>query len=221
MLQRKFSEAHDEIPKPDVALGDLRFRNLLSHEEWQALPLAVRKRFSKRLAAGDTVLYAGQVTETRMNRLGWFICQCARLIGSPLPTFTDANITAAVSVTEDARTGGQMWTRLYARRNKFPQVVYSCKRFAGPTGLEEYVGHGVGMALRVHVENGVLLFRSAFYFLEIGPMRLRLPGWLTPGALTVGHDEIGEGRFQFTLNVEHPLFGVLIHQTAVFRETKP
>ena len=65
-----------------------------------------------------------------------------------------------MTVTEDSRRAASIWTRLYARRNGFPQVVHSSKRFAGPTGLEEYVGYGVGMALTVYVENGALIFRS-------------------------------------------------------------
>jgi hypothetical protein len=129
-------------------------------------------------------------------------------------------MAAVVTVTENAATGGQNWTRLYARRRGFPQVIHSTKRFAGPTGLEEYVGCGIGMALTVHVEAGALLFRSHFYFLQIGQMRLRLPRALTPGALTVTHAELGDGRFNFTLAIVHPLFGAVIRQVAIFRETQ-
>ena len=123
-----------------------------------------------------------------------------------------------VTVTEDAASGGQIWTRIYARRNGFPQVIHSAKRFAGPTGLEEYVGYGVGMALRISVEHEALVFRSAGYFLQLGPLRLPLPRWLTPGALTVTHADLGGGTFRFTLEIVHPRFGLLIRQSAVFRE---
>lgn len=202
-------------------LGDLRFRALLSAEEWAALPAPVRARFSKRLAGGESVVYAGIVSATRATRIGRLVAQAARLIGGPLPLTRDTGVPAVVTVTEDTRGGGQTWTRMYARRGGFPQVVHSAKRFAGPTGLEEIVGGGVGMALKVRVEDGVLVFRSAFYFVDVGPWRLRLPGWLTPGALTVAHTELGAGRFRFTLDLVHPLFGTLIHQAAIFREATP
>jgi hypothetical protein len=123
-----------------------------------------------------------------------------------------------VTVTEDAATGGQIWTRICARRHGFPQVIHSSKRFSGPTGLEEYVGYGVSMALRIFVEHEALRFRSVGYALQIGPLRLPLPDWLTPGDLTVTHSDLGGGAFRFSLEIIHPRFGMLIRQSAVFRE---
>jgi Domain of unknown function (DUF4166) len=125
-----------------------------------------------------------------------------------------------VTVTEDAATGAQVWTRIYARRNGFPQVIHSSKRFCGPTGLEEYVGFGVSMALRMLVDGEALLFRSAGYFVQLGRLRLPVPALLTPGALTVAHTDLGGGEFRFTLEIVHPRFGMLVRQSVVFREAK-
>ncbi len=87
-----------------------------------------------------------------MSFAGWLLAHAARLIGGPLPLSRDAHTPSVVTVTEDVAAKGQHWTRLYARKRGFPQVVHSSKRFQGPTGLEEYVGCGVGMALTIHVE---------------------------------------------------------------------
>lgn len=186
-----------------------------------SLPSTIRRRFSKRLAGGATVVYVGEVIETKMSRAGWLLAQAARLIGGPLPISRDAQTPSCVTVTEDVAAQGQHWTRLYARRAGFPQVVHSSKRFAGPTGLEEYVGCGVGMALTIHAEEQALVFRAAHYFLQIGRFRLRLPRWLSPGALTVTHAERHDGRFLFKLEITHARLGRLIEQTAAFMEAHP
>jgi hypothetical protein len=34
----------------------------------------------------------------------------------------------------------------------------------------------------------------------------------------VTHSDLGEGAFRFTLDVTHPRYGALIHQSATFRE---
>jgi uncharacterized protein DUF4166 len=208
---------HDDGAR-DEPLGDLRFRALLSHHDWAALPPAIRKRFSRRLADGATVVYAGTVIETRMSRAGWWLAQAVRPIGAPLPISRDGDMPSVVAVTEDMAGGGQVWTRLYARRAGFPQIIHSAKRFAGPTGLEEHVGFGVGMALTVHAVDAALVFRSAGYFVQLLGRRLPLPRWLTPGAITVTHGELADGWFSFTLDLVHPRFGALIRQAAVFRE---
>jgi len=200
-------------------LSDLRFRTLIRDADWAALSPSIRRRFTQRLAGGNTIVYSGEVVETQLSRAGWWLAQALRVIGSPLPLSTDARVPSVVTVTEDMAKGGQVWTRLYARRSGFPQIIHSAKRFAGPTGLEEYVGYGIGVALTVHVDDGALVFRSDGYFLHVMGLRVRLPRWLTPGKLSVTHAELSEGEFSYTLELTHPRLGLLVRQLAWFRET--
>jgi hypothetical protein len=206
-------------PAPAPAgIGDLRFRALAGEEAWASLPDAVRERFGRHIGAGASILYAGEVVECRMSRCGRLLAELCRLIGAPLPLSRDAFVPAVVSVTEDPASGGQFWTRLYGRRRGFPQVIHSIKRFCGPTGLEEYVGCGIGIALRLEVADGALHFLSDHYFLSVGRLRLRLPRFLTPGRMRVSHVDCGHGSFAFMLRLDHPRLGELICQTAMFEE---
>ncbi len=157
------------------SVGDLRFRTLVGEVAWAELPEAVRRRFSKCLAPDEMLIYRGNVVATELSRAGRVLSFLARAIGSPLPLTDGATGPALVVVTEDTRLGGQSWLRIYTRPGRFPQSIHSAKRFRGPTGLEEYVGCGIGMSLRVTVEGGALIFRSAAYFLELGRWRLPLP----------------------------------------------
>jgi len=201
-----------------ILLDDHRFHALLPSEDWGRLPVAIWRRFSKRLMEGATVIYVGEVEEASFSTAGWWIAQAVRLIGGPLPTRAETGVPIIVAVTEDAASGGQIWTRICARRNDFPQVIHSVKRFAGPTGLEEYVGFGISMALKVAVAHDALVFSSTDYAVQFGRFRLPLPDWLTPGDLAVTHSDLGAGVFRFKLEIIRPRFGWLLRQSAVFRE---
>ncbi len=209
------------VPATGGDVPDERFRELLGDDAWQMLPAAVRSRFSKRLRQGRSIAYQGVVTRMRMNVPGFCLAHAARLVGAPLPYDTrSVHQPAVVVVTEDVATNGQFWIRQYGRRGAFPQTVHSSKRFRGPTGLEEYIGFGIGMALNVEATPSALLFRSDHYFLQLFGKRVKLPAWLSPGALVIGHHELGNNRFTFTLSLRSLLFGELVAQEAVFQDAK-
>ena len=199
-------------------LHDFRFCALLGAAAWSRLPPAVRERFSKRLAPDAAVTYVGTIVDSRRTLPGKLLAELCRLIGGPLPLDADVGVPAVVTVTEDGASGGQFWTRMYGRLRGFPQVIHSSKRFAGPTGLEEYLGRGFGIALTVSADEEALHFHSDHYFLALGSLRLRLPRWLSPGALTISHVDHGDEWFAFVLSLRHPLFGEIISQTGLFRE---
>lgn len=203
---------------PPHSLSDFRFRSLLGHADWERLPGAVRARFAKRLGPGQSVTYSGEVLHCRMSLIGWLVAQACRAIGAPLPLSRDVSVAAVVTVTEDGASGGQVWTRLYARRSGFPQVIHSAKRFSGPTGLEEMLGGGFGIALKIaRIADGIL-FASDHYFAVVAGRRLRLPFWLAPGQLRIEHADLGDGAFTFSLALHHRLLGELIVQKCLFRD---
>ena len=228
MLNHVQERINKVVPLPMKARGvdvgtvhkgrDGRYRELLGDDGWFRLPRIVRERFEKKLEDGDTRLYRGEVVETTMNLAGRALAHLARAVGGPLPFTANAVGPANVVVTENADLAAQTWTRIYARRGRFPQVITSAKRFHGPTGLEECLGYGLLMRLRLVEERGALVFRSIGYAIEIFGRTIALPDWLGPGRCDVIHRDIGHGHFTFTLELHHKVFGQLIRQVAVFKE---
>ena len=192
----------------------------MSEADWASLPAAIRRRFSKRLAGGAHRRLcrrsAGNLDEPR--RL------VARAGGAadrrPAADRRAARMCRASSPSPRTRaSGGQIWTRLYARRSGFPQVIHSAKRFAGPTGLEEYVGRGVGMSLTVVCARGRAdLPQQGLFPAAASAAVSSCRAGSRPARIYVTHAELPDGKFSFTLQVIHPRFGLLIRQMAIFRE---
>ena len=215
------------IPSPSGAAGkaegaaahlDTRYATLLGPEAWARLPADVRARFSRKPADGRAFVYAGRVLRARLSRAGRLLAQLARLVGGPLRYSEDSDLPCLVSVTEAADGKGQAWTLLHARRGGFPQVIHSGKRFAGPTGLEEHVGRGLGFTLRLVAAPDGLAFLGERYFLQLAGRRIWLPRRLSPGRLTVRHVSVDFRHFIFTLTLDNARLGRLVEQVIAFEE---
>ena len=200
---------------PNSAISDLRFRQLLSPQDWDALPVSVKARFGHTAAQ---IIYEGKTCYTRMNRAGWALAHMLRIIGAPLPLSQHAAPRPA-RVTVDETPSGHRWTRDYEDGRGRVQRIVSEKRFAGRSGLEEMITPWLGMTLKVKIgdcpEDGLYFCGTGFNLLVHG-RRIPLPRWLCPGQLEVRHIPLTPHRFAFTLTITHPWLGPLIEQCGEF-----
>jgi Domain of unknown function (DUF4166) len=204
-----------------------RFEDLLPAADWAKLAPAIQTRFAGDITKGQTRLYAGRILTTHLPFWGKVLAHLLIPFGAPLPLHETAGGAAAiVAVTAEPGQHGdhaQVWSRHYCADKGFPQTILSTKRFAGPTGLEERLGPGlgqcIGISLKLETEADALHFISARYFLWLFGARIWLPKWLEPGRMVVSHELVGPRQFIFRLKLTHPILGVIIEQACLFNDT--
>ena len=190
----------------------LDFRRLVGEAAWSRLPLAVRERFGVH-RIGEQIIYQGQMV-VRASRLGRWLAQACRLIGTPLAPWTGEAVSMRVVVRTEAR--GVVWDRWYGFDGRPESLVTSRKQLGRAGELLEVARGGLGMRSDVSVEGGALHFRGKGYVWVVGPLVIPLPTLLTPGGAHVVHEDLGGGRFRFAMSFAHPWFGETIYQEGVF-----
>ncbi len=183
---------------------------------WARLPAAVRRRFG---AGHPDVDYTCRM-DLRCSAIGRIYASLSRAFGSPLTSLQARGLAATVRVRGNDQ-GGVMWERVFgeaANGATGAAIVRSTKEPGAEGQLTERTDGGLAMALDVFEENGTLVFQSRRFFLALGPLRIPVPQWLSPGQCRVTHTDLGGGDFRFTLSMQHPLWGETFHQSGVFTD---
>ena len=196
------------------------YRSLLGEDAWNNLHPHIRHRFSLEYLH-QSVTYTGIMNVVYLSPAGKLLAQVCRLIGTPLALHSASDVKMRVDVYPDTKRGGIAWERYYLYRDFKPDRVVSTKRIYPVRGLVELVGAGFGMYLSVSVVDRAIVFRSSSYFWQLGKLRIALPDFLSPGNTTVMQKAFDDGRFQFTLDVDHPLLGKVCQQRGMFSELIP
>jgi hypothetical protein len=184
----------------------------LGARRWLSLSDDVRRRFTTH----EPVVYRG-TTQTRLSPMGRVFAWCLALLGAPLPPFA-GKTNAAVEVSPVRN--GMSWARLYRGPLGITFAVRSIKRLAEDGRLLECCGGGWTMLLDLAVEDGVLIFRSRQFFWRLGAISIPFALALTPGQAEIRHEDLGGGRFRFTLTFDHPWFGRTVEQDGIFEDPK-
>ncbi len=195
--------ASADCPAPVLDLAAL-----MGAPAWGRLHPDVQRRFGTH---AQPVRYQG-LLDLRCSRLGRLLAWLSWAFRGPLLAQRATGVPVAVEVSPDG-AGGVMWTRHLGRH-----IVRSVKQAHPDHGVLERTAGGLAMALDVLEDEGALVFQSRHYLWCIGPWRLRLPHWLTPGTCRVEHRDLGQGRFRFTLSMTHPRWGQTFEQTGVFED---
>ncbi len=185
---------------------------VLGARRWLSLPADVRRRFTTH----QPVTYHG-TTHTRLSVIGRFCAWCLALVGAPLPPFSG---TAEAAVEVRPVANGMSWARLYRGPFGIRFAVRSVKRLADDGRLLECCGGGWTMLLDLDVADGALIFRSRQFFWRLGPISIPFALALTPGQAEIRHEDLGNGRFRFTLTFDHPWFGRTLEQDGIFEDPR-
>lgn len=204
-----------ETPTSEIH-GAIDFERLVARDGWWRLAPDIRRRFSEKPKPDAPMRYIGVMHRVRCSGSGWLFAQCCRLIGTPFAPARGVDVPVAITLLHDA-AGGVIWEREYRYPDRPPVVVTSTKRAGADGALLECVGFGLGMRLAVFEANHALHFLSVRYFWRIGRRQIQLPHLLTPGTAHVVHQDLGSGRFRFTMTIHHRLFGTLFQQDGVFQ----
>jgi hypothetical protein len=210
------SSGYDSETPSAGAQDAIDFERLVARDGWWRLAPDIRRRFSEKPTPETPIRYIGVMQRVRCSTSGWLLAQCCRLIGTPFAPHRGADVPVAITLRHDV-AGGVIWEREYRYPNRPAVVVSSTKRVDADGSLLECVGFGLGMRLAVFEANQALHFLSVRYFWRIGRRQLQLPHLLTPGTAHVTHEDLGRGRFRFTMTIHHRLFGTLFQQDGVFQ----
>ncbi len=183
--------------------------------DWYRLHPAVQARFSHEPKPGQPIHYVGAMETVQASLAGRLFSWLMLLIGGPLAIHTGRDVPMSVTLVKRP-DGGVDWRRLYHFPGRRPVLVSSAKRADANGRLCEYVGCGFGMRLNVFAKDGALHFVSQTYFWQAMGRQIPLPHWLSPGRAQVIHQDLGGGRFRFTLAMDHAWLGRTFYQTGVF-----
>ncbi len=202
----------------DEALEYPDFAKILGKAQWSRLPPLVRRRFEREDAGFKERIYAGQMSVIRATKLGKLLAFFCQIIGTPVVPLTGKNVGMFVRLFNVPSVRGIAWERIYRFDNHPIITVRSTKMLGDANTLVEMLGFGLRMPLQLSEKNGDLYFESTGYFFQWGWLKIPLTHWFPPGKTTVIHRDLGNGKFNFILQTNHPWFGEMFYQEGSFQD---
>jgi hypothetical protein len=183
-------------------------------EEWEALPLAIRSHYAIS-DPEESTLVTGSMT---IDYPDWLRPALKLLrLGNALVDLKGGPMTVEVKKWRGEDSSVLCWHRHVqtddGRRCVFPSRMVSRRAHE----LVEYVGMGFGIRLKVHVEEGRLVYRSNGHLLRLGPITLPIPDSLLLGRAVISEEALSGDAFLLRFEIVHPLWGRTYSYGGVFK----
>lgn len=188
-------------------------------KNWHQLHPNVQRRFNRLPTEHKPIIYKGVMKQVQRSKAGWLFAFLTRIIGNPLTPYQAQNVPMTVELSTKPGKKGVYWKRTYLFDNRKAYTVTSVKKDEDGR-MMECVGGGFGMFLDIYAHEGALHFKSTRFFWKFLKFYIPLPHLITPGRTHVIHKDLGQGKFLFTISMDHPILGQTFFQTGTFHDTE-
>ena len=183
---------------------------------WDALHENIRKRFDHDPPPGQAVNYSGIMSRIECSRAGKMLAWFVQYTGALMP-LEGAGVPVDITVWTEPGSQAVHKRRAYHFPDRKPFVFQSRMLRDHRGHLVEYVGGGFGMYLSVREAGCNLHFEDKGYFVKWLGLRMPIPRLLGPGKVRLRHEDIAADAFSITIEITHPLFGLMYFQQGTFQ----
>ena len=176
-------------------------------EDWFRLDEAVRRHYDLTPGQESEMNMNGTMQEVDHSRIAKLYLIPGRVFGALIP-YRGENVAVSVrNWTTTANRRAMFWHRVFDFGTNRKAVFASRMEYIGGNEIIEYVRFGLGIRMRLSVENGALIYRSSGYQWDIAAAKLPIPTWLILGDGEIVETGISDTEFSMSFRMRHPVFG--------------
>lgn len=198
--------SNDKEPVIKQALG----------ESWEGLAETVKQHYDITPGESSKMTIIGTMDEVYHSNIAKLFLLPGRIFGALVP-YKGKNIPTEVrNWTSENNHKAMFWYRTLNFPNKPPLIFSSRMEYTNDDEIIEYVRYGLGIRMKMSVDNGALVFKSKSYVWTIGAISVPIPTWLILGDAVITEKAISEDEFYMDFYMIHPLFGKTFSYSGTF-----
>jgi len=190
------------------------FKSILGND-WHSLGEIIRRHYFLRPTSNDYICVSGEMSEIHHSTIAKLLIPFALLAGAVVP-YRGKKIPVDVHYNASPSDSNIYWDRVF----KFQRGDFHFKSYMEPVKeneVIEFVRFGIGIRLRVTVEEGALVFRDIAYVWRVFGYNIPIPGKWLMGRVYVEERPFDQQFFTMKMTLTHPFLGELFRYSGKFK----
>ena len=189
-------------------------------ENWDELADIVKQHYDITPGKPSNMTIKGIMDEVYHSPIAKLFLLPGRVFGALVP-YKGKNIPTEVQYwTTTDNNAAMFWHRTLEFPNKAPVIFKSRMEYVKNDEIIEYVRYGMGIRMRMSVNNGALIFKSIGYIWKLGEIKIPIPTWAILGNAEITEKSISDDKFFIDFHITHPLLGRTFAYSGVFSIVK-
>jgi hypothetical protein len=176
-------------------------------EEWDRLDEIVRRHYVMAPGTCADMTIHGSMDRVFHSNIAKLFLLPGRIFGALVPYRGNNIPTVVKNWTREENQKAMFWHRTLQFPDKPLTEFRSRMEYIGGNEIIEYVRFGLGIRMRMSVQDGALVFTSAGYVWDVGAARIPIPTWAILGDAQIIERAISEQEFYIDFTMVHPVFG--------------
>jgi len=185
-------------------------------ENWDNLADVVKRHYDITPGQSSNMTIKGIMDEVYHSSIAKLFILPGRIFGALVP-YKGKNIPTEVhNWTTVDNDDAMFWHRTLTFPGKPPAIFKSRMEHIKDDEIIEYVRYGMGIRMKMSVENGALIFKSIGYVWKLAGMEIPIPNWAILGDAEIIEKAISDDEFFIDFKIIHPLFGRTFAYSGVY-----